>query len=442
MRPATSLPLLLLSLVTAAAFADTLPLPRYAFPVGRQLTYSSASSFKYDGGNESNDSTVQLTVTRQNGDGSAHIIICTAATTQPDAAPSDTSYSWADVFPDGRIAASSDTMLPQSSPVLPALPKDADQLAHGWQTPGTMPEQTVSYTAASSPLGWTLTASTNGIFKRIYGITNDSTIHFDASIAAVKDIESHESQTYGFHGQGTGTIHLVTDTMISPKDAAALAARIDDYFAVTNAYQAKCDAADADPATATQVLASARAILVSAIAREKYPENKTLLQQQLSQDDQYAQFELDSYKNHAAVLNHPLPDFTASDLDGKTHSLADCHGKVLLMDFWYRGCGWCMVTMPQMKEIVADFAGKPVIVLGMNTDNDPADAKFVASAMALNYPTCKAPPDFVSKLHVQAFPSLIIVDPSGIVREFHEGYTPTLRQDIGKEIQSMLTKAG
>ena len=42
--------------------------------------------------------------------------------------------------------------------------------------------------------------------------------------------------------------------------------------------------------------------------------------------------------------------------------------------------------------------------------------------------------------YVQGFPTLIVIDPEGNVREFHVGYSPTLRDDIAKVIRGLLAK--
>ena len=34
-------------------------------------------------------------------------------------------------------------------------------------------------------------------------------------------------------------------------------------------------------------------------------------------------------------------------------------GKVVVLDFWYRGCGWCIRAMPQMKQLADDFSETP-----------------------------------------------------------------------------------
>ena len=46
------------------------------------------------------------------------------------------------------------------------------------------------------------------------------------------------------------------------------------------------------------------------------------------------------------------PAFSLEDQQGKTVKLADFKGKVIVLDFWYRGCGWCIMAMPQIKEVV------------------------------------------------------------------------------------------
>ena len=56
------------------------------------------------------------------------------------------------------------------------------------------------------------------------------------------------------------------------------------------------------------------------------------------------------------------------------------------MDFWYRGCGWCMYAMPQVKQLAEDYKDKPVVVLGMNTDRNEEDARFVVKELGLDVP--------------------------------------------------------
>jgi thiol-disulfide isomerase/thioredoxin len=109
-----------------------------------------------------------------------------------------------------------------------------------------------------------------------------------------------------------------------------------------------------------------------------------------------------------------------------------------VLDFWYRGCGWCMRAMPQVNQLNGDFKDKPVAVIGLNTDRDVNDAKFVVDALGLNYTTLRIDQDTVSQFQVRGFPTMILIDPDGVVREFHVGYSPSLRADIGKKVQELL----
>ena len=44
------------------------------------------------------------------------------------------------------------------------------------------------------------------------------------------------------------------------------------------------------------------------------------------------------------------------------------------------------------------------------------------------------------KFGVQGFPTLIVIDPQGKVHDIHVGYTPTLREDVGRQIKALLEK--
>jgi hypothetical protein len=41
---------------------------------------------------------------------------------------------------------------------------------------------------------------------------------------------------------------------------------------------------------------------------------------------------------------------------------------------------------------------------------------------------------------VQGFPTLIIIDQLGKIHDIHVGYSPTLREEVGKEIRSLLAR--
>ena len=42
------------------------------------------------------------------------------------------------------------------------------------------------------------------------------------------------------------------------------------------------------------------------------------------------------------MIGTSSPDWQTTDLAGKEYSLKDLRGKVVVLDFWYRGCGWCI----------------------------------------------------------------------------------------------------
>ena len=49
--------------------------------------------------------------------------------------------------------------------------------------------------------------------------------------------------------------------------------------------------------------------------------------------------------------------------------------------------------------------------------------------------------DIAEKYNIHAFPTLIIVDQAGVIRDLDDGYTPTLRADVGKKIDELLANS-
>ena len=62
------------------------------------------------------------------------------------------------------------------------------------------------------------------------------------------------------------------------------------------------------------------------------------------------------------------PAFTVRTLDGRTVSLSDLRGKVVVLNFWFIGCPACFAMEPKLNNFKARFAESDVIFLAMTTD--------------------------------------------------------------------------
>jgi thiol-disulfide isomerase/thioredoxin len=146
---------------------------------------------------------------------------------------------------------------------------------------------------------------------------------------------------------------------------------------------------------------------------------------------------IEEVERRASLIGKPLFEWVTTDLKGKPHALKDYRGKVVILDFWYRGCYWCVRSMPQLKEIAEHFQGQPVVVLGMNTDPNDEDANYVVNNMGLNYSNLKAA-KLLEQFKVSGFPTLLIIDQTGVVRDMHTGYSPKLKEHVVKSVERLL----
>jgi len=66
----------------------------------------------------------------------------------------------------------------------------------------------------------------------------------------------------------------------------------------------------------------------------------------------------------------PVTDFAATDLDGKSISLKDYRGKVVLLDFWGVWCGPCIAEMPNLKRVYPTYKDQGFDIIGVSLDDE------------------------------------------------------------------------
>lgn len=448
---------LALTLVCFAHFTRAADPLRYQLPLGRVLSYSGQGSSKEKDAStpaSTSRSTYRFTVIAQNPDGSARMVArsATSYSHQGHDQPERVASALLDLYPDGRYRLDPDAAMsfsPQT--VFPRLPADTAAAAKQWQsdvdwtgnrttfTPQPAAAGDAGTAAAATPANeFTFTGVSDGPTNRIYVTTNKSTFHFDPAKGVITRVEDEMSQDYGFHSKGTSTFKLDKDETLPADQVQALARDYDTYTAAVKQYRDQMKRLHEQPDKGQEIIDAARATLTTAAAKVQHADVQSEFKTMLTQHEQYAGYSAEEAKRLAGVLNKPAADFSAKDLDEKPISLQSLRGKVVVMDFWYRGCGWCMYAMPQVKQLASDFKDQPVAILGMNTDRDLADARFVVKELALDYPQVQAT-GIPEKFGVQGFPTLIIIDQTGLVRDVHVGYSPDLHATVSKKIQSLLT---
>ena len=129
-----------------------------------------------------------------------------------------------------------------------------------------------------------------------------------------------------------------------------------------------------------------------------------------------------------------LVDFLLPDLQGNPVRFRDLDADLILIDFWGTWCEPCLHAIPHLVELQDRFGPQQLRVVGIAYEQGPASgrASSVAATMrrfGINYPVLLGPSDgscpLQEALHVQAYPTLILVDRHGRIRWRDQGATPT-----------------
>lgn len=441
---------ILIALGGSARAEDAAP-PRYRLATGQEITYLSQARSDRD---DKRTYIVywKIWVLDREADGSFRLVIrCDLATRsagpqpKPDDESVDTLIWKCRLFDDGRlVGATTRGTVRDPSRIFPKLPGGPEAIVNGWESPGPKDEQTrIRYKVAGPPkVGdpiLTIDATCSGPEDRVYVLEHATRSTFDHAQGLVTRVETEDKSGYGIKGIIRGTIELVSAEQKGAEWATKFGRDADAYFRGVEAYESRREQAARDAVQGKALLAEAKAELRAVREQVEGSFLREALDKTLAGHDRAARSIAEQAGRRAALVGKPAPDWEAKDVDGKIHRLVDYRGRVVVMDFWYRGCGWCMTAMPQVKQVAEAFRDEPVSVLGMSIDEDVKDAQVVIEALALNYPTIRAA-GLPERFEVQGYPTLIVVDPRGLVREVHVGYSPRLHDDLSRLIRDLLAE--
>jgi peroxiredoxin len=143
---------------------------------------------------------------------------------------------------------------------------------------------------------------------------------------------------------------------------------------------------------------------------------------------------------YAATISGPAPSFTLQSRDGKTVSLADLKGQVVMVNFWATWCGPCRQEMPHLEALYERYNSLGFTLLGVNVEDNPEGAKkWLAENGPVTFPVLLDPKNQVSKLYkVVTMPTTVLVARDGTMRFIHNGYKPGYEGEYQNQVRALL----
>ena len=130
-------------------------------------------------------------------------------------------------------------------------------------------------------------------------------------------------------------------------------------------------------------------------------------------------------RHYAGLAPHPAPAVNLESMSGGRFSLAAHRGHVVFLDFWASWCTPCQASLP-LVESWARAHRDAADVVAVDAGEDPAVAAKFARGLHLENVAFDPSLGTVHDFHVDGFPTMVVIDPKGVIEERWEGYNPAV----------------
>ena len=117
-----------------------------------------------------------------------------------------------------------------------------------------------------------------------------------------------------------------------------------------------------------------------------------------------------------------VEDFHLTDLEGKSQSLSQYRGKIVLVNFWATWCKPCTTEMPAMQTMYDKLHDKGFVVLAINELEDDAKVREHIKQYGHTFPVLMDRDNKVAnQFGVFGLPVSVFIDQEGRAQEYIKG---------------------
>jgi len=135
------------------------------------------------------------------------------------------------------------------------------------------------------------------------------------------------------------------------------------------------------------------------------------------------------------------PDFTLLSIDGRTVTLSQLRGKVILLDFWATWCAPCRLAIPHLNDLHKAYREKGLEIIGVSLDRgSPEQVRRFAVNMGIQYTIIMANDEVVKNYGISPIPTTYLIDRDGHISNKWVGFSQNLMSKISAETERLISQ--
>lgn len=170
------------------------------------------------------------------------------------------------------------------------------------------------------------------------------------------------------------------------------------------------------------------------IPKDKVKDADELLQRLKETKDNSMTISFNASETPLLKEGDAFPEFTATDINGKTWTNADVKGKVMVLNLWFTGCAPCRAEMPILSTWKDEM---PDVMFFSSTYEDAEKAKPVLEQQKFNWIPLINDKQFKKYIGTKGYPLTVVVGKNGKIAKVEYGTSPVQREEVKKKIEEL-----
>ncbi len=140
-----------------------------------------------------------------------------------------------------------------------------------------------------------------------------------------------------------------------------------------------------------------------------------------------------------ALVGLAAPEVKVRTAGDDKFLLSKQRGKVVVMEFWATWCPPCCRALPILEAVTESFSKSDVVFIAVNEKEEQDKVKSFLSEKSLNVRVgFDADGEVSQRYRVVGIPQTVVIGRDGKIKSIHTGLTPDFKEQMTKELQSML----